>query len=136
MTPRSSGPPVARVLAERISHRAAGKALQDAGVKLGTWYRIGPFRDQGPLLNWMDNVASSYAHVFDPEKDALAGGVMAGYPVIGIKVELLDGSYHDVDSSEMAFRMAGSMAFKQGMRKALGLRSLFCDRMLEMELNR
>ncbi len=51
-------------------------------------------------------------------KDALSGGVIAGYPVIGIKVQLHDGSYHEVDSNEMAFRIAGSMAFKEAMRKA------------------
>ena len=51
-------------------------------------------------------------------KDAMAGGVVAGYPMIGVKVTLLDGSYHDVDSSEVAFRIAGSMAFKEAVRKA------------------
>lgn len=51
-------------------------------------------------------------------RDSMAGGVLAGYPVIGIKVQLIDGSYHDVDSSEIAFRMAGIMAFKDGMRRA------------------
>jgi elongation factor G len=51
-------------------------------------------------------------------KDAMSGGVLAGYPVIGVKVQLIDGSYHDVDSSEMAFRMAGAIAFKEAMRKA------------------
>jgi elongation factor G len=51
-------------------------------------------------------------------KDAMSGGVVAGYPVIGIKVHLDDGSYHDVDSSEVAFRIAGSMAFKDAMKKA------------------
>jgi elongation factor G len=45
-------------------------------------------------------------------------GVLAGYPVVDIKVTLFDGSYHEVDSSENAFKMAGSMAFKDGMRKA------------------
>ncbi|HEY9785037.1 MAG TPA: elongation factor G [Candidatus Obscuribacterales bacterium] len=50
-------------------------------------------------------------------KDALQGGVLAGYPVIDIKATLVDGSYHEVDSSEMAFRIAGSMAFKEGFMK-------------------
>lgn len=49
---------------------------------------------------------------------AMAAGILAGYPVVDVKVELYDGSYHEVDSSEMAFKMAGSMAFKEGMRKA------------------
>ena len=59
---------------ERNSQQAAGMLLKNAGVKVGTWRRIGPFRDQGPLLNWMDNVESSYKTVYDVEKDALADG--------------------------------------------------------------
>ena len=51
-------------------------------------------------------------------KEALVTGVVAGYPVIDVKVELVDGSYHDVDSSEMAFKIAGSMAIKDGVRRA------------------
>ena len=51
-------------------------------------------------------------------KEALETGVLAGYPVIDVKVELIDGSYHDVDSSEMAFKIAGSMAIKNGIKKS------------------
>ncbi|HET9135847.1 MAG TPA: elongation factor G, partial [Candidatus Kapabacteria bacterium] len=51
-------------------------------------------------------------------QEAMKSGVLAGYPVEDIKVRLFDGSYHDVDSSEMAFKIAGSMAFKDGCRKA------------------
>lgn len=51
-------------------------------------------------------------------QDAITSGVLAGYPVVDIKFTLFDGSYHDVDSNENAFRMAASMAFKEGMRKA------------------
>jgi elongation factor G len=51
-------------------------------------------------------------------QEALEAGVLAGYPVVDVKVELVDGSYHDVDSSEMAFKVAGSMAIKDGLRKA------------------
>ena len=49
---------------------------------------------------------------------AMQAGVLAGYPVVDVKVELYDGSYHEVDSSEMAFKIAASMAFKEAMRKA------------------
>jgi len=51
-------------------------------------------------------------------KEAMETGTIAGYPVIDIKATVYDGSYHEVDSSEMAFKVAGSMAFKNGMRKA------------------
>ena len=49
---------------------------------------------------------------------AMKTGVLAGYPVVDVKVSLIDGSYHEVDSSEMAFKIAGSMAFKEAIRKA------------------
>jgi elongation factor G len=50
-------------------------------------------------------------------QESLGSGVLAGYPVVDIKVELIDGSYHEVDSSEMAFKIAGSMAIKEALRK-------------------
>src|SRR5690606_2183545 len=51
-------------------------------------------------------------------KEAMAGGVLAGYEVLGIQATLKHGSYHDVDSNEMAFGIAGSMALKEGVAKA------------------
>jgi elongation factor G len=51
-------------------------------------------------------------------QEAMQHGVLAGYPLVGVKVTLTDGAYHDVDSSEMAFKIAGSMGFKEGARKA------------------
>jgi elongation factor G len=51
-------------------------------------------------------------------QEAMAGGILAGYPLVNIAVDLYDGSYHDVDSSEMAFKLAASMGFKQGCRSA------------------
>ena len=51
-------------------------------------------------------------------REALETGVLAGYPVVDVKVRLTDGSYHDVDSSEIAFKIAGSIAFKEACRKA------------------
>ncbi|HEY3550661.1 MAG TPA: elongation factor G [Gaiellaceae bacterium] len=51
-------------------------------------------------------------------QEAMGSGILAGYPVVDIKIELVDGSYHDVDSSERAFKIAGSMAFKEAMKRA------------------
>ena len=51
-------------------------------------------------------------------QEAMESGILAGYPVVDVRVELVDGSYHDVDSSEMAFKIAGSMAFKAAMERA------------------
>jgi elongation factor G len=51
-------------------------------------------------------------------QEAMESGILAGYPVVDIRVELIDGSYHDVDSSEMAFKVAGSMAIKEAMKRA------------------
>ena len=64
-------------------------------------------------------------------KDALDSGILAGYPVIDVKVELIDGSYHDVDSSEMAFKIAGSMAMKEGLRKA---RAVLLEPIMDVEV--
>jgi elongation factor G len=51
-------------------------------------------------------------------KEAMGSGILAGYPVVDVRIELIDGSYHDVDSSERAFKIAGSMAFKEAMKRA------------------
>ncbi|WP_125610322.1 elongation factor G [Specibacter cremeus] len=64
-------------------------------------------------------------------QSALADGVLAGYPVVGIKATLLDGASHDVDSSEMAFKIAGRMAFKEAARKA---NPVLLEPMMEVEV--
>ncbi len=64
-------------------------------------------------------------------EEALEGGILAGYPVIDVKVELYDGSYHEVDSSEMAFKIAGSMAIKEGCKKA---RPCILEPMMKVEI--
>src|SRR5438128_11285064 len=51
-------------------------------------------------------------------QEAMESGVLGGYPVVDIRIELVDGSYHEVDSSEIAFKVAGSMAFKEAMKRA------------------
>jgi elongation factor G len=51
-------------------------------------------------------------------QEAMGSGILGGYPVVDVKATVVDGSYHDVDSSEMAFKIAGSMGFKEGMKKA------------------
>jgi elongation factor G len=51
-------------------------------------------------------------------QEAMGSGILAGYPVVDIRIELIDGSYHEVDSSERAFKIAGSMAFKEAMKRA------------------
>jgi elongation factor G len=64
-------------------------------------------------------------------EEALEGGILAGYPMIDVKVELYDGSYHDVDSSEMAFKIAGSMAIKDGCKKS---RPCILEPMMKVEI--
>jgi elongation factor G len=64
-------------------------------------------------------------------QEAMASGVLAGYPVVDVRVTLQDGSYHDVDSSEMAFKIAGSMAFKDGARRA---RPILLEPIFEVEV--
>jgi elongation factor G len=51
-------------------------------------------------------------------REAMGSGILAGYPVVDVRIELVDGSYHDVDSSERAFKIAGSIAFKEAMKRA------------------
>lgn len=64
-------------------------------------------------------------------QDAMQVGVLAGYPMVGIKATLVDGAYHDVDSSEMAFKLAGSMAFKEAAPKA---RPVLLEPLMDVEV--
>jgi elongation factor G len=66
----------------------------------------------------LGDVAANMALYEAGVREAAHNGVLAGYTVQGVKVTLYDGSYHEVDSSEVAFKVAGSMAFQEGMRKA------------------
>ena len=65
-------------------------------------------------------------------EETLAGGVIAGYPVVDIKATLYDGSYHDVDSSELAFKLAGSLATREGIKKA---NPVLLEPVMKLEIN-
>ena len=86
------------------------------------WLRIEPKEEGGyEFVNGIVGgvVPKEYIPAVDKGiQEALKNGIVAGYPVVDIKVTLFDGSYHDVDSNEMAFKIAGSMGFKEGARKA------------------
>ncbi len=87
------------------------------------WLEVEP-NEAGKGFEFLDKIAGGVIpKEFIPAvgkgvAEALSSGVLAGYPVVDVKVSLVDGSFHDVDSSEMAFRIAGSMAFKDGCQKA------------------
>ena len=66
-------------------------------------------------------------------EEAMAGGILAGYPMVNIEVTLYDGSYHDVDSSEMAFKLAASMGFKQGCRSDAA-QAVILEPMMKVEI--
>jgi len=86
------------------------------------WLRIEPLETGGyEFVNGIVGgvVPREYIPAVDKGiQEQLQNGVLAGYPMVDVKVTLFDGSYHDVDSNEMAFKIAGSMCFKEGARKA------------------
>ncbi len=105
---------------------AQGKFIRQSGGRGqygDVWLRLSP-NEQGKGFEFINSikggvVPSEYIKpVQEGVIDAMNNGVVAGYPVVDVKVELYDGSYHDVDSSEMAFKVAGSIGFKEGMRNA------------------
>lgn len=105
---------------------AQGKFIRQSGGRGqygDVWLRISQ-NEQGKGIEFINSikggvVPSEYIKpVEQGVNEALNNGVVAGYPVVDVKVELYDGSYHDVDSSEMAFKAAGSIGFKEAMKKA------------------
>ena len=105
---------------------AEGKFVRQSGGRgqFGhVWLRIEP-QEIGKGYEFIDEiVGGTVPREFIPAvdrgiKEQMANGVIAGYPIEDVKVTLYDGSYHDVDSSEMAFKIAGSMGFKNGVQKA------------------
>jgi len=87
------------------------------------WLKIEP-KEQGTGYEFVNGVVGGVVpREFIPAVDkgiqeAIEGGVIAGYPIVDVRVTLFDGSYHDVDSNEMAFKIAASMGFKEGFRNA------------------
>jgi len=124
----------ANVGAPQVAYREAirkqieieGKFVKQSGGRgqYGhVWLRMEP-NEAGKGFEFLDEIkggAVPREYIPAVEKglqDSLANGVLAGYPVVDVKIALFDGSYHDVDSNENAFKMAASIAFKDGMRKA------------------
>jgi elongation factor G len=103
-----------------------GKFIRQSGGRGqygDVWLRLSP-NEQGAGFEFINSikggvVPSEYIKpVQQGIEEAMSNGVIAGYPVVDVKAELYDGSYHDVDSSEMAFNIAGSMALQEGVRRA------------------
>jgi len=124
----------ANVGAPQVAYREAikkeveqeGKHAKQSGGKgqYGhVWIKMGP-NEPGKGFEFIDaikggTVPREYIPAVEKGlKEALNNGVLAGFPVVDVKVTLFDGSYHDVDSSELAFKLAAILAFKDGMRKA------------------
>jgi elongation factor G len=124
----------ANVGAPQVAYREAirkpveqeGKFVKQSGGKgqYGhVWIKLEP-NEPGKGYEFVDaikggTVPREYIPAVDKGlREAMNSGVLAGFPVVDVKATLFDGSYHEVDSSEQAFKMAASMAFKDGMRKA------------------
>ena len=124
----------ANVGAPQVAYREAikkeveqeGKHAKQSGGKgqYGhVWIKMGP-NETGKGFEFIDAIkGGTVPREFIPAvekglREALTNGVLAGFPVVDVKVTLFDGSYHDVDSSELAFKLAAILAFKDGMRKA------------------
>jgi elongation factor G len=110
----------------RASASAQGKLKKQSGGRGqygDTWLKIEPL-PQGKGFEFVDEIVGgaiprNYIPAVEKGiKEAMAGGVLAGYPMVDVRVRLYDGSYHDVDSSDMAFKIAGSVGFKNAVEKA------------------
>ena len=111
----------------RASVEQEGKHAKQSGGRgqFGhVWLRIEPLTSGVKGYEFVNEISGGVIpKEFIPAVDKgvqeqLKGGVLAGYPIVDVKVSLFDGSFHDVDSSELAFKIAGSMAFKEGFMKA------------------
>lgn len=110
---------------KRVVEQAEGKYIRQSGGKgqYGhCWLRLEP-NEAGKGFEFINEIkGGAIPREFIPSvqkgvEEAMKSGVVAGYPVVDVKVALIDGSYHEVDSSEAAFKIAGSMAFKEGCRR-------------------
>ena len=110
----------------RASASAQGKLKKQSGGRGqygDTWLKIEPL-PHGKGFEFVDEVVGgaiprNYIPAVEKGvREAMAGGFLAGYPMVDIRVRLYDGSYHDVDSSDMAFKIAGSLGFKNAVEKA------------------
>ncbi|ABO48761.1 translation elongation factor 2 (EF-2/EF-G) [Desulforamulus reducens MI-1] len=111
----------------RKAVKAEGKFVRQSGGKgqYGhVWIELEPLEAGGPGYEFVNKIVGGVvpreyiAPVDNGIKEAMENGILAGYQMVDIKATLYDGSYHEVDSSEMAFKIAGSMAFKNGAQKA------------------
>lgn len=105
---------------------AQGKFIRQSGGRGqygDAWLRVSP-NEQGKGFEFINSIKGGVipGEYIKPVEagivEAMTTGVVAGYPVVDVKVELFDGSYHEVDSNEMAFKIAGSMGFQAAMKKA------------------
>ncbi|CCO07796.1 elongation factor G [Desulforamulus hydrothermalis] len=111
----------------RKAVKAEGKFVRQSGGKgqYGhVWIELEPMEPGGPGYEFVNKIVGGvvpkeYIPAVDAGiKEAMENGILAGYPMVDIRATIYDGSYHEVDSSEMAFKIAGSMAFKNGAEKA------------------
>ncbi len=123
----------------RRSVEQEGKFVRQSGGRgqYGhVWLKIEPLKAGTGYEFVNDIVGGAVPREYIPAVDKgvreqLQNGVIAGYPVVDVKVTLYDGSYHDVDSSEMAFKIAGSMCFREGARKA---KAVLLEPMMSVEI--
>jgi elongation factor G len=110
----------------RATVESEGKFVRQSGGRgqYGhVWLRLEP-KESGTGYEFVNGIVGGvvpkeYVPAVDKGiREAIEGGVIAGYPIVDVKVTIFDGSYHDVDSNEMAFKIAGSMGFKEGFRRA------------------